>query len=167
MDLDELNVYCACLPCGRFGASEVDDFRGWQQVRFDFTGSTNNTNALTRLHLFHRQQTSSLRSIHTLLQQYQHHHRITASQHRTIPASSFARTISTFFHTPYTPPSLNICTLQLLPSAAVSAVNQSPLVRLRLRHARRHYTSRIGWLATHVHRQPDKFQTNSLQPCPR
>jgi hypothetical protein len=55
----------------------------------------------------------------------------------------------------------------LPPSAAVSLVHQSPLVHLRRSHARRHHSSRTGWLATPVHRQPDNFQTNSLQPCPR
>ena len=46
-----------------------------------------------------------------LPRQQQHYHITTASQHRSIPASSFACTISTFIHTPCTPPSLNSCTL--------------------------------------------------------
>ena len=75
---------------------------------------------------------------------YNNHHNITAPQHRTLPASSFARTISIFIH----PSTLRIPLRRLTsaryttlpPSAAVSPVHQSPLGLLRLRHARRLYT---------------------------
>lgn len=75
--------------------------------------ATTNPFALTRLqlHLFPQR---ALPTHSTSLTLYYYTNNITTSQHRTIPESSFACTISTFIHTPCTPPSLNLCTLHCL-----------------------------------------------------
>lgn len=92
--------------------------RGCQRVRFDFMGRNNN-------HLSPLPTTPTSASnapLHSprLTPSYNNKQNITKSQHRTTPASSFARTISIFIHTPYTPPSLNICTLHYTASIRCS-----------------------------------------------
>jgi hypothetical protein len=124
--------------------------------------SSSITFALTRLH--HNSPTlhsPRLTLFHNQNNNIVSHHSIAPNQHHLLHAQ--------FRHSSTLRIPLRRLTSNptLPPSAAVSVVHQSPLVYLRLSHARRHHSSRTGWLVTPVHRQPDNLQTNSLQPCPR
>ena len=154
------------MPCGRLSVTPSSAAKHSCRQQFD----------VARLHQQQRHSplphTSPLLQTARLFTPLDSHsttatsHHITASYH---PSISFLAAQSRHSSTLRIPlrrlTSARYTTLP--PSAAVSVVHQSPLVHLRPSHARRHYSSRTGWLATPVLRQPDNFQTNSLQACPR
>lgn len=156
------------MPCGRLSVTPSSAAKHSCRQQFDVARLHQQQRHSPLPHtspLFHKQHASSLPSTHTLQQQHRitSHRSIVSSQHQLLAAQS--RHSSTLRIPLRRLTSARYTTLP--PSAAVSVVRQSPLVHLRPSHARRHYSSRTGWLATPVHRQPDNFQTNSLQACPR
>lgn len=163
-----MKLFTWMVEVGDLGA---DDRRGKETAASDFTSSCKQQHSHSPLpdfqpHLFPQHFTSTLDS-DTL--QYQQQHHIIPLYHHTNPAApSFARSISTFIHTPCTPPSLNICT-RYTASIRSSHSRPSTTTSTPSPDVRATTLQQPHRLAGDIRPSPARrnYQKNSSQNCPR